>query len=112
MLVLTRRPNQSVEIDGGIQVTLLSIRNGQARIGFTAPAHIHIVRTELEPLEGVTDDNDGTNKRANPSQPHGKPKQGREIATTSSLATTVNKSSALARKRVLPTVAGARASDC
>lgn len=48
MLVLTRRPGQDIIIDDNIIVSVLSMKNGQVRLGFTAPRDIPIVRSELE----------------------------------------------------------------
>jgi carbon storage regulator len=59
MLVLTRSPNQSVVIDGGIKVTVISVRGEKVRLGFEAPDHVGIVREEIldelaeEPDPGV-----------------------------------------------------------
>lgn len=51
MLVLTREKGSQVYLelpDGSeIVVTLVSFKNGKARVGFDAPASIHIVRSEL-----------------------------------------------------------------
>lgn len=50
MLLLSRKPGQSVQIilDGKITtVTLLGVNGGQVRLGFTAPEEVSIVRTEL-----------------------------------------------------------------
>ena len=47
MLVLTRKQNESVQIDSAIQVTVVSIRKGRVKLGFSAPEHVRIVRTEL-----------------------------------------------------------------
>ena len=51
MLVLSRRLGQSIEIDGGILITVLSIRNGQVRLGIEAPKETKIRRSELAKLE-------------------------------------------------------------
>lgn len=48
MLVLTRESNQSIEIGGGIVVTVLSVRRGKVRIGITAPKDVRLRRTELK----------------------------------------------------------------
>lgn len=48
MLVLTRESNQSIEIGGGIVVTVLSVRRGKVRIGITAPKDVLLLRTELK----------------------------------------------------------------
>ena len=47
MLVLTRKLSESVQIDSAIYVTVVSIRKGRVKLGFSAPEHVHIVRTEL-----------------------------------------------------------------
>jgi carbon storage regulator CsrA len=46
MLVLTRRRGESVRIDD-IEVTVVAARRDHVRLGFTAPAHRKILRTEL-----------------------------------------------------------------
>jgi carbon storage regulator len=48
MLVLTRKAGQSIQIDSEIHITILSSSNGRVRLGFSAPEHIRIKRTELE----------------------------------------------------------------
>jgi carbon storage regulator len=47
MLVLSRKPSESVQIDSMIQVTILSISKGRVKIGIKAPNHVSIVRNEL-----------------------------------------------------------------
>jgi carbon storage regulator len=47
MLVLSRKPSQSIFINGDIRVTLVSIRGSQVRIGIEAPASMAIMREEL-----------------------------------------------------------------
>jgi carbon storage regulator len=47
MLVLSRRPNESIVIEGGIRVTVVSIRGNQVRLGFEAPGDVRIFREEL-----------------------------------------------------------------
>lgn len=47
MLVLSRRTNQTIVIDGGIEVTVIAINNHTVRLGFKAPDHVHILRQEL-----------------------------------------------------------------
>ena len=49
MLVLLRKPDESIIIDspaGVITVTVLSIEHNQVRLGIAAPAHIPIQRVE------------------------------------------------------------------
>jgi carbon storage regulator len=48
VLVLTRRINESIVINGDIVVTVLEVgRNGQVRLGIDAPRHVQIFRREL-----------------------------------------------------------------
>ena len=47
MLVLQRRPGESIWIGENIQITLLSYSRGGGRIGIKAPPEINIVREEL-----------------------------------------------------------------
>lgn len=47
MLILSRKQGQSLIIDKDITVTVLSIRNGQIRIGIEAPVAVSVLREEL-----------------------------------------------------------------
>jgi len=48
MLILTRRPGETLEIDGGkIEVTVLDIKGRQVRIGINAPPDVTIHRKEV-----------------------------------------------------------------
>jgi carbon storage regulator len=48
MLVLARRPNEQIVINGEIFITVLETgRGGQVRLGITAPPHVQIYRHEL-----------------------------------------------------------------
>ena len=48
MLVLTRRIDESIVINGEIVITVLEVgRNGQVRLGIEAPRHYQIYRHEL-----------------------------------------------------------------
>lgn len=47
MLVLTRKPVESIHIGDNIKVTLLSTNEQRAKIGITAPDGIIIARSEL-----------------------------------------------------------------
>ena len=52
MLILTRRPNESIIIDNDIKIKILGVRNNQIRIGFEAPDDVVIVREELLEKDG------------------------------------------------------------
>ncbi len=47
MLVLARRPGESITIGDDIKVTVLSASNRQVRIGISAPRHIPVLREEI-----------------------------------------------------------------
>ncbi len=47
MLVLTRRIQESIIIDGDIKITVLGIERGHIKLGFEAPDDIEIMREEL-----------------------------------------------------------------
>lgn len=47
MLVLTRKPGQSVYIGDDIKVTLMEIRGNQIRVGVDAPSSVRIYREEI-----------------------------------------------------------------
>ena len=47
MLVLSRKINESVVIDGGIRVMVVGVRGNQIRLGFEAPSGVRIFREEL-----------------------------------------------------------------
>lgn len=48
MLVLARRVNEQIVINGEIIITVLETsRNGQVRLGISAPPHVQIYRHEL-----------------------------------------------------------------
>jgi carbon storage regulator len=49
MLVLTRKENESILIDGGrITLTILKIRGNQISLGIQAPKEVSVLRAELE----------------------------------------------------------------
>ncbi|HHU17958.1 MAG TPA: carbon storage regulator CsrA [Clostridiales bacterium] len=47
MLVLSRKPGQSILIGDNIEVQIIEIQGDQIRIGISAPRDISIVRKEL-----------------------------------------------------------------
>ncbi len=47
MLILTRREGDSIYIDGGVRVVVLSIDRKGVRIGIEAPADVRILRGEI-----------------------------------------------------------------
>ena len=55
MLVLSRKKNESVQIDSQIEIKVLSINRKQVKLGISAPDCMRILRTELVsyPAEAV-----------------------------------------------------------
>ena len=47
MLILTRKKNESIIIDGNIEVKIIEIEDGKIRLGIEAPKEIEILRKEL-----------------------------------------------------------------
>ncbi|MBN4062548.1 MAG: carbon storage regulator [Alkaliphilus sp.] len=47
MLVLTRKKDESIIIDGNIEVVVLALEDGKVRIGINAPKEIEIYRKEI-----------------------------------------------------------------
>ena len=47
MLILTRKENESIEIDGGIKIVVLDVYRDRVRIGVEAPLTTRILRSEL-----------------------------------------------------------------
>jgi carbon storage regulator len=48
MLILTRKPNESVIIDNQVILKILGVRGNQVHIGVEAPSHININREEVQ----------------------------------------------------------------
>ena len=47
MLILSRKFNESIVIDGGIRITIVEIRGNQIRLGIEAPREVGVMREEL-----------------------------------------------------------------
>ena len=50
MLVLSRKPGESIDIGSGITVTVLEVSGKRARIGVQAPRDVSVLRGELNSL--------------------------------------------------------------
>jgi carbon storage regulator len=66
MLVLTRKPGQSIMIGDGIEVQVLSVAGEKIRLGITAPREVSIFRNEVyDRIESEgsrgDDEDEGTN---------------------------------------------------
>ena len=47
MLVLSRKPNQSIVIGSDIVVTVIEVKGDQVRLGIKAPRHVAVHRDEV-----------------------------------------------------------------
>ena len=47
MLVLSRKVNEKIVIDGGIVITVVKVEGGQVRLGIEAPSDVKVYREEL-----------------------------------------------------------------
>jgi carbon storage regulator len=67
MLVLTRKPGQSIMIGDGVEVQVLSVAGEKVRLGITAPRDVSIFRNEVyariesEAVRAEEDVDKGTN---------------------------------------------------
>jgi carbon storage regulator len=58
MLILTRKPEQSIIIDTDIVITVLGVEGDRVKLGIRAPAEVSILREEVRLAVG------GENRRA------------------------------------------------
>ena len=63
MLVLTRKPGQSIMIGDGIEVQVLSVAGEKVRLGIAAPRDVGIFRNEV--YERIESENDRSDDAAN-----------------------------------------------
>jgi carbon storage regulator len=47
MLILSRRPNESLRIDGDVVITVVGFSGNQIRLGITAPPNVVVDREEV-----------------------------------------------------------------
>ena len=47
MLVLTRKLNETIVIDGNIQVTVVEVRGNRVKLGIVAPMDVPVMREEI-----------------------------------------------------------------
>ena len=75
MLVLTRKPGQSILIGDGIEVQVLSTAGEKVRLGITAPREVPIFRNEVKDRI----DDEGADEE--PDDASAMPQNGNGIAT-------------------------------
>jgi len=54
MLVLSRKVNEKIVIDGDIVVTVVKVEGDQVRLGIEAPGHVKVFRQEILGKAGRT----------------------------------------------------------
>jgi carbon storage regulator len=47
MLVLSRKNNERIHIDGGIVITVVKVEGDKVRLGIDAPKEVSVLREEL-----------------------------------------------------------------
>jgi carbon storage regulator len=60
MLVLTRKPNQSIMIGDNVEISVLSVTGEKVRIGIAAPRDVPVFRTEV--YLAIQSEQDGNGK--------------------------------------------------
>lgn len=56
MLVLTRRPSESIIIANNIKITVVSVGPGRVKLGIEAPPHVRVDRQEIhDKIEAAAD---------------------------------------------------------
>ena len=48
MLVLSRKPNETIVINGNIEITVVSVDRGKVRLGIKAPKDVPVHRLEVQ----------------------------------------------------------------
>ena len=69
MLVLSRKAGESIQIDGQIKITIVTVRGNRVKVGIEAPEEVRILRSELRDSRENTEDSDvecGSISRKNP----------------------------------------------
>lgn len=51
MLVVTRKPDESITISDNIEITVLEISKDKVKIGISAPKEVKVFRSELKLLQ-------------------------------------------------------------
>ena len=55
MLVLSRKPQETIVVDGRISITVVEVRGNQVRLGIEAPKDVSVQRQELRLRTGERD---------------------------------------------------------
>jgi carbon storage regulator len=60
MLILRRKVGERIIVDGRIEVTVLAVRAGKVRLGFSAPTAVRILRAEVHSKIATADCDEGS----------------------------------------------------
>lgn len=70
MLVLTRKPDQSIMVGNDIEITVLEVRGEQVRLGIRAPRNVTVHRKEVfEQIRLENQNATATTKESLPDMP-------------------------------------------
>ena len=58
MLILSRRPGESLTIGDDVVVTVIGVSGNQIRLGITAPREVRVLRAEIH--KGIREENQAT----------------------------------------------------
>jgi carbon storage regulator len=58
MLVLSRKAGESIQIDGQIKITIVTVSGNRVKVGIEAPEEVQILRSELRDSRENTEDSD------------------------------------------------------
>ena len=64
MLVLSRKQGERIMVDDCVEITVVQVRGGQVRLGFSAPKHVAIHRQEIYERIASTPTNEGSTTEA------------------------------------------------
>lgn len=64
MLVVTRKPNESITIAENIEITVLEITKDKVKIGINAPKEVNIFRSELKVLRQTNEQSANVSDKA------------------------------------------------
>ena len=64
MIVLSRKKNQSIIIDGNIEIEVLQVKGNSIRLGIKAPREVRVIRGELKPF-GLAPEEDEDERETN-----------------------------------------------
>ena len=56
MLVLSRKKNETIVLDGNIEIEVLQVKGNSVRLGIKAPREVRVLRGELKPFGLASDD--------------------------------------------------------